>query len=246
MKKILIGCNILTSIDGIAYPSHCQNWYNWGRYLTDYTFLFYSPRRSSIDNMRNTAARLAMESECEYLFFYDDDCLFPVNTLKRLMSHDVSIVSGLTFIRAHPFEPMVFTYKGEDKDGNGILEYDKNVIDKTKLYSCHAVGFSCVLIKVDILKKMRPPFFVTGSFTTEDIYFCIRLQKEQGITIFCDPSIEVTHIVDRYAVNRSNRKQIQKFEEDVLERNKGRVNLSDRGQEYIDACRERLEEVATG
>ena len=242
MKKILIGCNILTSIDGIAYPSHCQNWYNWGRYLTDYDFLFYAPRRSSIDNMRNTSARLAMENECEYLFFYDDDCLFPVGTLAKLIAHDKDIVAGLTFIRAYPFEPMVFTYKGADKNGNGILEYDKQIIKETALYPCNAVGFSCVLIKTSLLKKMSPPFFVTGSQTTEDVYFCVRVQKELGIPIFCDPTIEVTHIIDRYAVNKSNRAQIRDFEEDVLKVNEGRENLGDRGQEYIDACREKLQE----
>ena len=94
---------------------------------------------------------------------------------------------------------------------------------------------------VHILKKMRPPFFVTGSATTEDVYFCIRLQKEQGISVYCDPTIEVTHIVDRYAVNKSNRDQILKFEETVNSKSK-EENLSDRGQEYIDQCKKRFEE----
>ena len=245
MKKILVGCNILTSIDGISYGSHCQNWYNWGRHLTEYKFYFHSPRRASIDNMRNVSARIALEEECDYLFFYDDDCLFPVDTLGRLLAHNKEIVAGLTFIRSYPFEPMVFSYSGKDKNGNGILTYDKDLIGTKELYKCNAVGFSCVLIKVDILKKMRPPFFVTGVGTTEDVYFCIRLQKEQGIPIYCDPTIEVTHIIDRYFVNTSNRDKVMKFEEDVNKVNEGKVDLGDRGQEYITACKERLEEVAS-
>lgn len=240
-KKILVGCNILTAIDGISYASHCQNWYNWGRYLKDNDFYFHTPRRVSIDNMRNMAARLAMEQECEYLFFYDDDVLFPVDTLSRLLAHDKDIVAGLTYIRAYPFEPMVFSISEEnDGHGNGILKYDTKLIGTKELYPCNAVGFSCVLIKVDILKKMKPPFFITGSGTTEDIYFCIRVQKELGVSIYCDPTIEVSHIVDRYMINSSNRDKIIKFEEKVFSKVNPNENSSDRGKDYIEAAKIRL------
>ena len=239
MKKILVGCNVLTSIDSIAYPSHCQNWFNWGRYLRDYDFFFNAPRRTSIDNMRNMSAKIAMEQECEYLFFYDDDCFFPTDTLQRLIAHNKEIVAGLTFIRAYPFEPMVFSYLGEKNNGNAILDYDTKVIGKTELYPCNAVGFSCVLIKTSILLKMKPPFFVTGAGTTEDVYFCIRAQKELGISIYCDPTVEVTHIVDRYAVKTTNRDRILKFEKDVHFKGK-EIDLSARGKEYIEYCQDRL------
>lgn len=209
--RIMVGCNILTTIDGIAYPSHCKNWYTWGK-REDWKMYFYTARRASIDRMRNETARYALDLECDYLYFYDDDCMVPDEGLAKLMSHDKGIVSGLTLIRGKPFNPMVFTYTGKDDNGNGILEEDMDVLKAKKLFPCNAVGFSCVLIKTEILKKMEPPYFVTGSQSTEDIYFCLRAQKEQGVEVFCDPLVQVTHIVDRYYVNSENREQIMEFE----------------------------------
>ena len=36
MSKIFVGCNALTSIQQEAYVSHCQNWYRWGKELSEY------------------------------------------------------------------------------------------------------------------------------------------------------------------------------------------------------------------
>lgn len=243
--KIMVGCNILTSIQGLAYVNHCQNWFNWGKQFPDYKFYSYMPRRASIDRMRNETAKRAMELECDYLYFYDDDCIVPIDALKKLLSHKVGVVAGLTFIRGYPFDPMVFNFAREDDDGNGILESDPEILKATDLTICNAVGFSCVLIDVKIIKQLKPPFFITGSYTTEDIYFCIRVQKEQGVSIYCDPTIEVSHVVDQYWVNKSNREIVRRLEIELSDiDSEERISPIDRGEEYMQQCLERVKEIA--
>ena len=241
MSKIFVGCNALTSIQQEAYVSHCQNWYRWGKELSEYDFIFYCPKRSAIDTMRNESVKLALLDECDYIFFYDDDCILPTNTLRILLDHDKDIVGALTYIRANPFLPMVFKMMGEDEEGNGILENSEEVLKEVKdgLIECNAIGFSCVLIKTEILKKMTPPFFITGTFNTEDIYFCLRVQKLLGTRIYCDPNIEITHLVGNYAINSSNRNNVLKFEKLLFDLEPTKASI-DRGKEYVESCKEVL------
>ena len=55
-----------------------------------------------------------------------------------------------------------------------------------------------MLIKLDIFKKLKKPYFVEwetedGIHTTEDIEFCKRA-NDAGIDIYCDPSFKIGHI----------------------------------------------------
>jgi len=239
--RIMVGCNILTSIDGMAYPSHCKNWYTWGK-RTDWKMYFYTPRRASIDRMRNETAKKALELECDYLYFYDDDCIVPDQGLAQLMSHDKDIVAGLTLIRGAPFQPMVFNYVRDDEDGNGVLDNSMEVLKAKELFPCNAVGFSCVLIKTDLFKKMEPPFFITGTQSTEDIYFCIRAQKELKAEVYCDPNVQVSHIVDRYYVNPGNRDKLLEVTKWLSgEESKDEESEETRGDDFMSRIKQGVE-----
>lgn len=211
--KIMVGCNILTMIDGLAYPNHLQMWYRIGRDLgNNYEFYFHTPIRSSIDNMRNTTANLALLHDCKFIFFYDDDVILPVDTLSKLLSTyertKAAVISGLTFIRGNRFKPMIF-----DKSGP-ILDY-KSKVDKYGCVDCESLGFSCVLLDVEVMKYVITPYFVTGSQNTEDVYYCIKLKDMRPESkILCDTNIKTGHLVGKYMITEDNRDRIIKFEEE--------------------------------
>lgn len=216
--KTLIGVNCLESVNSFVYASHCQFWVNAKKAFPEDEFAFFTPYRMSIDNMRNTAAKMALEGDYDYLMFIDDDVLVQPNTYEVLRSRDKDIIMALTFVRGWPFKPMFF--KGEGiKDRAGLRcetldfydDWKDNVWDG--LVKCEAVGFSCVLIKVDILKVMEPPYFVTSSKQTEDVYFCCkaRYTLNPTPTIFVDVTVPTTHMMMPDGVSAENVESFRKF-----------------------------------
>lgn len=248
-RRIVVGCNTLTQVDSLAYPSHCKFWYHAGRELTDWEFLFNATRRVSIDNMRNNTAQIALRHECDYIFFYDDDVLIPPDSLKKLLGRmeddpDISVAAGLTYVRGYPFPPMLFKYMNNEEGDKVLVTYDdfEEHADENGIVEVGAVGFSCVLLRTEHLRDMTPPYFITGSKNTEDVYYCVRLKEHfPNVKIICDTTVSCSHIVERYVINKENHKEITKFEEQVFDAKP--KDYGDRGQEYADMIKERLKQA---
>lgn len=222
--KIMVGCNLLTQQDSIAYVNHMQMWYNYGKAYQDLQFFSNMPRRQPIDVMRNNTARKALEWECDYVFFYDDDVIVPIDGLRKLLKLDVDVAAGLTFIRTPPFKPMIFEMVREGDNGNLIIMEDyKDKVNEKGIVDCYAVGFSCVLLKVSALKTVMPPYFMTGSRNTEDVYYCCKLKDvNPKATIAVDTTISTKHMLDKVWVDAENVEKLRKFfandEEDLGDR----------------------------
>ena len=133
----------------------------------------------------------------------DDDVAVPPTALKSLIEADADISAGLVIIRGYPFHVMGFKQEsGELKhfDELPLVEIENQKVLKdpiTRSDGLAAVGFSCALIKVSILKKIPPPFFVTGPYNTEDIYFCDKAREfVSDLTISL-----VTHVQPAHYLN---------------------------------------------
>lgn len=212
--KTLIGINTLTVADQLAYTNHFQFAYRLGKESKD-EFLIYHPRRQSIDMMRNTAAKIALEQECDYILFIDDDVLIPitpVNVYERLKKDNKDVIAGVTLIRGYPYHPMIFQWDNDEEDST-VVDY-KEKADKDGLLACDAVGFSFCLIRVEILRDLDTPYFVTGINHTEDIYFCQKLREaNEKATIFADTTIETAHIIGSGIISPVNLKARKEFDE---------------------------------
>ena len=213
MIKTLIGVNCLQNIDSKVYSSHCQFWFRTKQHYPEDQFFFYTPNRMSIDRMRNEAAKIAMEAECDYLMFIDDDVIVHPDTFKSLYECNLDIVMAHTYIRGYPYPPMAFKF-----NDNGELPYFKNYkdfIDSSGIYACDAVGFSCVLIKTWLFKTIPPPYFITGSANTEDIYFCLKAKDVIGesVTIGVDTKVPTAHRVDNYYITEENVERLRRLNE---------------------------------
>lgn len=248
--KFLIGCNTLNHVNSLAYTNHMQFWYNLGKKRPEDKFLFFTPRRMSIDRMRNEAARMAMQEECDYLFFYDDDVLLPIDALDKLVEADIDVCAGLTLIRGYPFKPMAFNYKGEASVKQMTIVDDPKDLEGFDIYFCDAVGFSCCLIRVDLLKKLKPPFFVTGPYNTEDVYFCHKCKTQLSeCLIGVEPSVVTGHILENHYISPGNRESFLQLEKELAEI--GNYELGDdkkredRGEKYREAVFELLRQNQT-
>lgn len=154
-------------------------------YTTEFQF-FYGYQ---IDQIRNLIADWA--SHYDYLFSVDSDIVFPKDTLKRLLSHNVAMVSGL-YIQRKPGLHILELYRNgrnipyETIRGQGLIEVD-------------GCGFGCVLVNSNVIRGIGYPQFVYKSALdhantlSEDNYFCMKA-KERGFKIYADTSILCEHI----------------------------------------------------
>ncbi len=232
--RIFIGINTLTSIEQPVYSNHLQFFFRLGR-NTQHDFAINTPRRMSIDRMRNQTAKLALEWEADYLMFIDDDVVIPINSLDRLINCNSDIAAGWTLIRGYPFQNMFYRYV----DGNpqAIENFPDSALpiiaDQVKV---DAVGFSCALIKCELLKKVPQPWFVTGPSNTEDIYFCIKARHFLPDTsIVVDTSIKTSHALGTEYISPDTKEAYRNYHEVLYpDSAKEREKEVDRGEGYLE------------
>lgn len=236
IMKTLVGINVLHDVSYMTYANHCQFWYRLGREFDKEKdkFILYTPPRAGIDRMRNESARVALANECDYLLFIDDDVLVPPNCLRQLIDADKDIVAGVTHVRGYPYNPMIF----KDIPGGNLTFYTdyKDHVDVNGLVKCSAVGFSLCLVKCSLIKKLIPPYFVTGTHNTEDIYFCIKAQEELGkdnVSIAAHAGVKTGHILGLDVVTPDNIQLLREYDE---KENPSLVKPTDRGIDYFYKC----------
>ena len=141
---------------------------------------------------RNEIANVAVENDFTHVFFMDSDMGFPELALSRLLQHDVDVVGGYYNRKTTGFMPNVFKPEGD----SGVWS---TRIPEKKLEKVVAIGTGCLLIKVDVFRKIEPPWFLYAPspkakhhLKTEDVVFCERL-TEAGIDIYCDGTIRCSH-----------------------------------------------------
>lgn len=246
MAKTLVGVNILTAVDSYVYSNHCAFWKNTQKLYPEDQFVFFTPRRMSIDNMRNEAAKGALENECDYLMFIDDDVIIDIDSygiLKRTLEEQkADIVAGLTYIRSYPFAPMFF--KKIIQDGslvglNHYWEFEKDVQEDGTV-DCYAIGTSLALIRTSCYRDINPPYFVTGTNHTEDVYFCAEVKREKPESKFLvQTKCPTGHLLEPMVVSIDSVKKLRDFyrPEGETEDDTARCENS---IEYVKKCLEAL------
>lgn len=198
-KRLCVATNIF-NIDPVPYSSHLAMWYRMGKDLPGWDIVFAGPWRMPIDVARNRAVSIALQENCDYLFFYDDDMVMTPTVVQQLLDRvskqEIHIISALVFIRGYPFAPMVFRFR--DETCMGLFDYKESDIEENGLVSVDAVGCAATLIDCNLLKLMSDPWFLTGKLHTEDVYFCMKAKEfVEGVKIYMDTKVECGHMLDK-------------------------------------------------
>lgn len=242
--KMVLGVNVLDSVGAAPYLSHVVLAGYSYKNIPNLQISFYAPERMSIDRMRNMAADIALRSECDYLCFIDDDVIVEPNTIQSLLDalekSGADVAMAETYVRGIPYNAMFF------KDRNGKLEHYNDFeaeVDSNGLVECDAVGFSAVLIKCDLLKKLSKPYFVTGPSFTEDVYFCVKAKEELGkdkVKYVVDTRVPTGHTLTGHYIHKSNVKNWREFDSGMLPMDE--IERADRPQDYVDKIEKIFEE----
>ncbi len=153
------------------------------------------------DHARNAACQLALDFGFEYLFFFDSDVVAPPDTIHRLLSYNVPIISGVYHRRSEPVGIPVAIRNREWTDiqpNTGVQEVDN-------------IGAGCMMIRRDVLQRFQPQrpgkhwfdwrvdmngaaeYYNDSNSLSEDFTFC-KAAKEQGIPVLVDTTIQCQHI----------------------------------------------------
>lgn len=149
----------------------------------DYEILV-SERGYNTSENRNWIAAKAVNTKCDYLFFVDDDMIFPPDTLERLLAHQKDIVGGIYMTKYETQSPVV-EYLDDSRP--------------TELFKCGAIGTGCLLIKTSVFWRVPQIWFTyewnpNGSVKmSHDWIFCHNARL-LDFEIWADPTLEIKHI----------------------------------------------------
>jgi hypothetical protein len=143
------------------------------------------------ESARNTVVEQALNLNCTHVLFVDEDAVFPANACERLLKRNKNI-AGCNAAGKMTGLPVV----KEDAEGKP-LDYIKG-----GLVHVNAIGMHFTLIKTEVFKAIRKPWFYAkpiegyARVNSEDYTFCKDAFHRWGIKTYCDLdlSIEIGHV----------------------------------------------------
>ena len=130
----------------------------------------------------------------DYLFSVDSDIVFPKDTLKKLLSHDKDLVTGI--YRQRKNEQILEIYLPSANGGTRNAKIEELSDPLVEIVGC---GFGCVLVKKELFVKIPYPQFeykmnnANSIQISEDNDFCLKALKN-GFKLYCDTSVICGHI----------------------------------------------------
>jgi predicted SAM-dependent methyltransferase len=158
-----------------------------------------------VDQARCFFAKHSIAVGARYLFMMDEDVAVPAHTIRQMifyMEHhpDWAVVGGIYCQKDDHGNtaPMVFRGKGTGPYWNWKAG---------ELFEVDGISMGCTLIRVEALKDLEEPYFLTvddntptldavnrGDMWTEDLYFCNKLLGTKKWKIFADGGIIADHL----------------------------------------------------
>jgi hypothetical protein len=151
-----------------------------------------------VDVARNYLIEQVLESNAKYMFFIGEDTVVPYHAFKSLHktaeANPGSIVVGVYYIKLG--DAMIMT-----KEKNWIVVPN---VDPGQLFPVHMCGMDCMLIPVDVLRRMKEeepelPFCCIANgipgipFIGEDNFFMHRVHHRKT-PILCNTDVQCLHI----------------------------------------------------
>lgn len=189
--------------------------------ITTREFIWSPQKNQPADFSRNVIVQnfLSDPMKPEFLLFTDSDATWlGKQAVDRLIERDLPVVCGMFFKRDIPPVPTMGPSGGFDERGNQLYHFGKTIEailarikksglkedeihntivlpkDETDLFEIEGCGTHFVLIKREVLEKIKPPWFqYTTAGAGEDFYFCRKI-REAGFSIHADLSVYTGHI----------------------------------------------------
>lgn len=190
----------------------------FGKKHPDDELILFTPQRVDISTGRNMAVNLALERNCSYLFFLDDDTMCHPDTLERLIKRlednpDIYMIGPMYRVRGYPYKLMAFVPRTDNIGWELAVEpYD---IGEDGIIRYEAIGNGCTMVNTDVYRLLiaagdNKEWYRTGQFHTEDSYFCSKVQNiKPDFKCAVDTSFTADHMLGVTWINEDNLKWLR-------------------------------------
>lgn len=161
--------------------------------------VYFKPNTLIYDS-RNIISLYAIENNYDNVLWLDSDMIFPPDTLSKLQSHEMHMVTGLYVRRREPVTPVIYDSLDEPvRDADGKIQkcvHPYINFPRDAFFPVAGCGFGCVLTSVKLLKDVWDhfgPAFTPFPWAGEDLSFCHRVNL-LGYQIYCDSTVSCGHV----------------------------------------------------
>lgn len=143
---------------------------------------------------RNMLARKAVDEGYDHILFVDADMVIPDNALELMMQGDADVVSALYPKRSDRTKANVY----RESPGSGLPYANADGLpDRVPISFC---GFGCVLVKVELFRRMEYPWFQfcelpNYDYISEDFFFCQEAMRANAV-MEADTRVRCGHILE--------------------------------------------------
>lgn len=198
---------------GSVHPLLVSRLLRWAREYPEQVHFYFTFKVAPVDRARNQIVDYFLKTKVRngmpltHLLFIDSDTIPPEDAIKRLLSHDKDIVTGLTPILRYEekegdWDVYDNCFTSVEKDENGKTIKTHIAQRGTGLQEVFRCGGSCLLIKREVFEKLKVPYFRflsnedgTSHTRSEDIYFCDSA-RAANINIYADTEVACRHYKD--------------------------------------------------
>ncbi len=148
-------------------------------------------------------------SKWKYIMTLESDNIQPpdaqIRLLETIEDHKFDAVSGIYWTKGEVNMPMAYG-DPEEYARTGVLDFKprdiRTALQRGHVMPVNGIAMGCSLYRLDMFRKMEPPWFVTVSDLvpgkgpmgfTQDLYFCKRA-REMGMTFGVDLRVRVGHL----------------------------------------------------
>ena len=133
-----------------------------------------------------------LKSDCQWLFWVDDDVVPPKDALWQLLAHDEKVVNGLVPFKEPPYNPNwylnpIYDYSRDSWTYEGFFNPPSD-----QLVEIHSAGLACSLIHREVLEKMEYPHFTLDAAAEDHSFW--RKVRAAGYTMYGDPAVQCVHM----------------------------------------------------
>jgi GT2 family glycosyltransferase len=179
----------------------------------------FQTKRLVVHYAREKIVEAVLACDCfDYIWWLDDDMVFPPDTLVRLLAHQKPVVTAIAYQRKEPYAPCIFEWKDleehekqvakkEVAEVGGYYDHLQNM-ERTGLRKIDGCGSACVLVDVDVYRKLQDagkrPWYSNRAFG-EDLHFTRLCNlSEPEIKVYADTDLIIGHIGDPVIVDEAH------------------------------------------
>lgn len=199
-KEDLVVAFIIPSLDGQFHYSILHLWTRVSlktnfviNCVSEDTYLNFC--RNKLIDMANEIAVEKLNRWPDYYLFLDQDSVVHPELFEQLKAKNKDIVSA-HYIRKQRWLPVWSPIPKLDKKEGGSIEQDIRKFKKGDLVEAITVGAGALLVKGEVIRKIKPPWFKVLSekktFFGEDAYFC-QLCRENGYKVWVATDVPTGH-----------------------------------------------------